>query len=122
MRDRIIDRRGQQRRHLLYYLDVFDNVSGKLLGQLGDITTDGLLLISSAPLQIKEDGEEREMKVKLPENRGFGSDYLEMKVKACWTSPDFNPDLFCTGFQFLNPDEKMQQVVGRLIKILGFRE
>jgi len=122
MRERILDRRGQQRRHLVFYLDVFDAETGAILGQLGDITTGGMLLISDSPLAIKEEGELRSLKVMLPKAGGFTGGELIVRVKTCWTSPDFNPDLYCTGFQYVDPDDELFLIVNRLIGLLGFRE
>ena len=119
MNDQIQDRRESGRRHLLYYLDVIDESTGELLGQLGDITPDGLLVISSQPLGMEE---ERNLRVKLPRVREFSNADLVVRVAPCWKSPDVNPDLFCSGFQFVDPDDGVRNNVEQLIRILGFRD
>ena len=122
MKERILDRRGLERRHLLYYLDVHDEESGTRLGQLGDITTDGLLIISDLPLKGLKEDEVRLLRIKSLNVEGFFSEDLVIKGKCCWAGLDFNPDLHCTGFQFIESDDELKKLVTRLIRLLGFRE
>ena len=44
------DQRKLKRRHLIYYLRVFDAESGDVLGHIIDIHTEGFLLISEHPI------------------------------------------------------------------------
>lgn len=119
MKERINDRRSLRRRHLLFYLDVVDRKSGTVLGQLGDISMDGMLLIARDPLPRNE---VYEIAIKLPRMRGFSQDEIDMTVESRWISPDTNPDLQCTGCQVVDMDEQNRVLVNHLIQVLGFQE
>jgi hypothetical protein len=113
------DRREKHRRHLLLYLDVCDEESGQTLGRLGDVTAEGLLVLSPGPLPLDY---ERTVRVKFPAVRHFGGPDLVARVLPCWARPDVNPELFGTGFRFVEPDEKVLQQVRYLVERLGFAD
>ena len=58
------ERRHFKRRHLIYYLRVFNRKTGDLLGHLVDVTRDGIMLINEdhVPLDIEMD-----LRMSLPE-------------------------------------------------------
>mgnify|MGYP000876404845 CR=1 FL=1 len=113
------DRRERRRRHLLLYLDVLDEDTGKILGQLGDITPEGLLILAPGPLPLDS---ERTVRVKFPEVRHFGGPDLVVRVRPCWSGPDVNPEHSGTGFRFVEPDEKLLHQVRYLVERLGFTD
>ena len=51
----VTDRRKLLRRNLSYYMRVLDEVSGKLIGHLSDISTGGFKLDCSRPVPLKKD-------------------------------------------------------------------
>ena len=113
------ERRGLKRRHLVFYLDVLDRTSGRVIGQLGDISIDGLLVISREQLPENFSCPAR---IALPDVRGFHGGFLELGIRECWRSPDVNPDLFCTGFTLENPSAEDIGVINSLVQALGFRD
>lgn len=119
MKERINDRRSLRRRHLLFYLDVVDRKTGQVMGQLGDISTDGLLIIAKDPLPRNEI---YEVAIRLPRMRGFSQDNVNMTVESRWISPDSNPDLSCTGCQVVDIDDQNRVLVDHLIEVLCFQE
>ena len=46
------DRRTIKRRHLIYYLRVWDSDSGEMIGHVVDITTEGMMLIGEKKLPL----------------------------------------------------------------------
>jgi hypothetical protein len=80
--------RSLKRRHLIYYLRVFDRSSGKLVGHLVDVTTQGMMLISEAPLP---DEAEFELRMDLPPGL-FAMDTWEVTARRTSIRPSGTPD------------------------------
>ena len=54
MAGKLGEQRKMQRRHLIYYLEAIDMDTGKPIGFLVDITTNGIMLMSEAPIEINK--------------------------------------------------------------------
>lgn len=110
--------RTLKRRHLIYYLEVHDDETGELLGNLVDITTEGLKLVSKAPLQAKK---LFKMRMNLPEGY-FGEKELRFEAMSMWSSNDINPDFYDTGFNAPDLDSKVKNIILTLIALMGFND
>ncbi len=110
--------RTLKRRHLIYYLEVYDEDSGELLGHLVDITTRGIKLVSKQAIPTDR---EFNMLMTLPE--GYFKDYLiHFQGRALWSGNDVNPDFYDTGFEVTNLDKEVRTIIIKLINWLGFNE
>ncbi len=91
---RVTRRRARKRRHLFYYLKVFDGLTGRLLGHLVDLSPAGMLLVVRDPVAI---GADYRLRLQLPEACG---DRHELIVDARSVScrRDAAPD--CWGVSF----------------------
>ena len=112
------DARGLRRRHLIFYLEVFDDTSGTLLGHLVDITTKGIKLVSKEPIAV---GKSFTMRMRLPEDR-FEGRTLCFQGTSRWSSNDVNPDFYDTGFQTEGLDRDTVDTIHDLIESLGFSD
>lgn len=112
------EKRILKRRHLIYYLRVFDRVTGQLLGHLVDITPEGVMLISEQPLATDAT---YALKLDLPADT-FGKETVEFEARALWSRPDVNPSFHDTGFQMLTVAEADERVIRRLITEYGFHD
>ncbi len=112
------DLRKLKRRHLIYYLEVFDNKSGKLLGHLADLTTEGIKLVSREPIPT---GEEFTLKMIVPHDT-LDTDELVFTAASLWCRPDVNPDFHATGFAAPDLDEATKELFTRLIQLMGFND
>ncbi|MEE8360861.1 MAG: hypothetical protein V3R71_01840 [Gemmatimonadales bacterium] len=110
--------RSLKRRHLIYYLRVFDRSSGKLVGHLVDVTTRGMMLISEAPLPTEA---EFELRMDLPADL-FKSEAWEVSVRSIWSRPDVNPAFWDTGLQFLGFTRHDELVVSDLVTYYGLND
>lgn len=93
------ERRKHKRRNSIFYIKVFDNKTGKIVGRLVDITTGGMMLVSERPLKI---GTVSKYRMPLPEKIHDVSE-ITFEAKSVWNGPDVNTDFFDTGFQFVEP-------------------
>ncbi len=113
------EERTLRRRHLIFYLEVFDVESGDLVGHVVDITTKGVKLVSREPL---ETGKDFKLRMALPEGY-FTQKELEFEAKSLWCTNDVNPDFFDTGFEFSDTiDSQAADVILTLIEDLGFNQ
>lgn len=112
------DGRTLKRRHLIYYLEVYDEDSGELLGHLVDLTTRGIKLVSKNRIEIDRD---YRMRMVLPEGY-FKESILHFEGRAVWSGNDVNPDFFDTGFDVANLNKEVRKVIIKLINWLGFND
>ena len=119
MNNRMHERRVLKRRHLVVYLDVVDRMTGTVLGQLGDISVEGLLVISRTVISADKTWS---LRVALPDLRGYRGEFLDVDGLPCWSSVDINPELVCTGFSFVDLDDAGREKILSLIQVLGFRD
>ena len=112
------DGRTLKRRHLIYYLEIFDEDSGELLGHLVDITTRGIKLVGKKALAINRD---YRMRMTLPEGY-FKENVIHFEGRALWSGNDVNPDFYDTGFEVANLAKDVRKIIIKLINWLGFNE
>ena len=95
----IAERRKLLRRNFSYYMRVMDEVTGKLVGHLSDISTNGFKLDSSKPIPIKAD-----FKLRIDQTGEISNkSYLSFSARAIWCQLDqFDPNLYNVGFQIVN--------------------
>ena len=110
--------RGLKRRHLIYYLEVYDDLTGILLGHLVDITTEGIKLVSKAPI---EKGKIFRLRMQLPEDY-FDEKVLRFEATSQWSSNDVNPDFFDTGFRVTWKDKRAREIIAGLVEQFGFND
>jgi hypothetical protein len=111
------EKRRFKRRHLIYYLDVFDTETGQRVGQLVDITTKGIMLTSQFP--IKSNIIFR-LKMALPE-RINGHKQIVFDAKSLWCDRSVKPGFYDIGFQFLNISLKNIRIIENLIFDFSFQ-
>ncbi|MEW6221389.1 MAG: PilZ domain-containing protein [Thermodesulfobacteriota bacterium] len=112
------EKRSLKRRHLIFYLEVFDDRTGQYLGHLVDITTKGIMLVSKDPI---ETGETRLLRMILPEEFA-GRTHLVFEAKSVWSGKDINPDFYDTGFEVANLSLAAKRYIQGLIEQMGFND
>ncbi len=112
------DRRTLHRRHLIYYLKVFERDTDELLGHLVDITEEGLMIVSD---NCGEEGKLIKMKMLLPREIE-GKEQIEFDARSMWCRKDVNPSLWGIGFKFEYVDVLSRQIIFELIHEFGFSD
>ncbi len=113
------EKRRQKRRHLVYYLEVFDRKSGKPLGRLADLSAEGLLLLTEKELAP---GKKLDLDVRVPQVPGLQSEKLHLKAVVRWSGHDKNPALRCAGCQFSRVSPEDEAVIDLLFKLVAFED
>ncbi len=104
------------RRHLIYYLEVYDIETGKQLGHLVDITTRGIKLVSKETIPLEQTFI---MKLMLPTGY-FKEKEIHFEAKSLWSSNAVNPDFFDTGFEVTSLSTEERQIIRKLVEQIGF--
>ena len=112
------DRRGIKRRHLIFYLRVWETGSDRLLGHVVDITTEGMMLIGDAPIPS---GREYALEVRLPDTEGELK-ALHFKAISRWSDNDVNPAFYDSGFEFLEKTPQDIEAIRQMVDAYGFQD
>lgn len=107
-----------KRRHLIYYLRIYDRKTEVLIGHLADITTDGIMLVSEEPIKAES---VFNFKMTLPAEIE-GSRDITFDAFSVWCKKDVNPDFYATGFKISNIEARDIELIEILIDSFGFRD
>ncbi|MBA3003339.1 MAG: PilZ domain-containing protein [Desulfurivibrio sp.] len=110
--------RTLKRRHLVYYLEVYDDEANELLGHLVDLTTSGLKLVSKQRIPTNRNYKLRMM---LPEGY-FSQKDLYFEAQSMWSANDINPDFYDTGFAAPKIDPAAQNIIRDLVSQVSFND
>lgn len=111
-------RRKLKRRHLIYYLRIYDQSSSCLLGHLVDINTAGIKLMSENLIEV---GKSFKCEIVLPTEFG-GHKRIVFDAYSIWCKKDINPDFYATGFEISNISRDDINLIEVLIDEFGFRD
>ena len=105
-----------ERKHLVFYLRVFEKDSGKLLGYVVDMTPEGMMLISENPIEKNAD-------FQVMMDIGDSSEKqqpLEFKATSIWSKRDLNPKFYAVGFHIYDISEDTIKEIEMLVNDFGF--
>lgn len=114
----MVEKRRAKRRHIIYYLRVFDQNNDQLVGQLVDITTSGMKLVSENSI---EPDTYYELRMVLPEEIDKKKE-ITFAVKSMWCKRDVNPNFYSIGFEFEDIATEDINIVKNLIYDFSFRD
>jgi len=112
-----MEKRAATRRHLVFYLRIFDGMSSRVLGHLMDISPSGLMILSDEQVAVNE---EYRLRMRLPKEISEEHNEILFGAVSRWCRPDENPDFYVTGFQIQEMDNKTKELVQHLIEEFGF--
>ncbi len=112
------EKRKAKRRHIIYYLRVFDRKTDQLIGQMVDITTNGMKLVSKSAIEPETS---LELRMVLPEEIDNQTEIL-FDAKSLWCKRDINPNFFSVGFEFIRISPEDVNIIKNLIYEFSFRD
>ncbi len=112
------ERRRTKRRELLLFLPVYDLDNDEPLGHLADITPGGIMLFSQKCIEL---GKKYAMQIRIEDLRNAliykeaegKSETLKFVARSRWIA--INPDLYRTGFMFIDISPEAQGTVEHII-------
>lgn len=108
--------RSIERHQLPYYLKVFNRITDKPMGYIGNVSLDGMLLISQLPMLV---GARFDMRLKIP-----GHDaphYIDFSATCQWCREDVTPGCLDSGFALVAPPADYVEMVDALRHYFSFR-
>ena len=112
------EKRRAKRRHLIYYLKVYDRSNDTLIGQVGDITTEGLMLVTEGPMASNLFFQ---LRLLLPDEIE-GKHEISFDAKTMWCKKDINPKFFNVGLKLINIEAKHLEIIRNLIYDYSFQD
>lgn len=112
------EKRTQKRRSSIYYLEVFDVDTGKQLGRLVDITTEGLMLISEEPTPTNVP---LKCRMVLPAEI-LGRTNIIFEATCKWCRKSVNPELYEAGYRSIIADPGDIDAIEMLIQRFAFND
>jgi hypothetical protein len=112
------ERRQIKRRHLLYYLRVYNAQSGRLLGHLVDISPGGVMVMSQNRRKL---GRTVTLRMVMP-TQPRRAKLLEFEATVKWCRKDVNPDFWDTGFEATGLTRRQAAELETLVDDYGFRD
>ena len=113
------EKRKLKRHHLIFNLEITDEKTGKVLGYLGDLNTEGLLILTNDPIPLNK---HYRIYLALPKNNDFDKDKIPLGLKTLWRTKDENPEIMDTGCEFTDVAPKDYTIINELIEFLGFKD
>lgn len=111
----MMDRRKFTRRHLIFYLRVFDE-NNILLGYLLDISEGGILMMSETEIP---EGRKVKLSIKLPKEINEG-DTLHFTGLVKRVNKDINENFYDIGIEILEKDKNYTEILHKLVDFCGF--
>lgn len=105
-----------ERHQLSCFLQVFNRLTDKPIGFLGNVSEAGLMLISQLPMMVDVDFE---LRLKIPKADG---DFQGVDITATclWSHEDINPQHYDSGFSVLEASDEYRQLISALLNYFSF--
>lgn len=105
-----------ERHQLPYFLQVFNRVTDKPIGFLGNVSEGGLMLISQLPMMTDVDFE---LCLKIPTALGEFQT-IDLTATCLWSHEDVNPQHYDSGFHVQRAPEAYTQLINALLQYFSF--
>ena len=114
---RMFTDRRIERHQLPYFLRVYNSVTDKPIGFLGNVSEDGLMLISQLPMML---GAEFRLRLKIPASDGC-QQVIDLNACCLWCQEDATPLHYDAGFSLQCPPPEYGQLVEALRQYFSFQ-
>jgi hypothetical protein len=117
MERKVKEKRYIKRHQLSYYLKVYNRKTGKPIGYLVNVSTEGMRLVSHIPLLTHS---VFQFRIKLPMEVG-GNKHIDFDALSCWCRPDVSPECFDTGFKVIDQSGGLEILCNALEDYFTFK-
>ena len=113
------ERRKLERKDLAFFTRLFDRETGQLLGNLGNLTSEGAMVITEVPLSIEK---VYRLHMELAE-RVFTRSHIDFEAVCLWRRPDeFVEHLYNAGFRFVRIDPPDLEIIDQITRRFALRD
>ena len=106
------EQRNLKRQNFIIDLEVIDMESNQIIGDVGDITPEGLMLVSEQPI---EESKRFKFKIAFPEDAEIKMQ-IEFEAESIRCVRTIHESIFTTGFKIENPDSENLLSINKMIK------
>ncbi|QAY88442.1 PilZ domain-containing protein [Pseudomonas arsenicoxydans] len=106
-----------ERHQLPYFLRVFNSVTDKPIGFLGNVSADGLMLISQLPMMV---GVDFDLRLKIPASNGC-QQVIDLTACCLWCHEDATPHHYDAGFSLQRAPPEYEQLMQALKQYFSFQ-
>ena len=106
------EKRKMVRREIMFYSRVFDRKTGKHLGYLGNLTVDGLMIISEEPVEPEV---QFDLRIELPEDI-YPKNDITLCADSLWCDADIDPKYFNVGLQIVSCEQQDLDLIEMVVK------
>lgn len=111
------DQRCISRHQLSGFLQVYNRHTGKPIGYLGNLSRQGMMLISTLPMLL---GARFELQLKLPAATGTELQLLDFTARSHWSRPDATPGHYDSGFSIIENQQAFADLARALERYFSF--
>ena len=105
------DRRKSERQHLVHYLRIYERTTGGEIGNLLNVTVEGISMLRFEPLRIRTP---LKMRMDFPE-KFEGKTEMEFDGRVVWCRFNSEYDMFAIGFRIYDITDAEKQLFQHLI-------
>ncbi|QJI30662.1 PilZ domain-containing protein [Pseudomonas sp. ADAK18] len=105
-----------KRHQLPCFLQVFNRLTDRPIGYLGNVSEEGLMLISHLPMMVDVDFE---LRLKIPGPEG-DVHAVDLTATCLWSHEDINPRHYDSGFSILRAPVEYGQLINALLQYFSF--
>lgn len=106
------EQRKLQRRNFILDFAVQNQKTGEIIGDLGDITTEGLMLVSEEEIEADKTFQ---LRISMPEEAEEELDIV-FKARSIRCQETIHESIFTTGFSLVDLDEETREKIEYLIR------
>ncbi len=109
----LYEQRQLVRKELIYYLKITDRQTGAELGRLGDLHSQGMLVLSEKPLAVEK---QYSISLELPKAlQTSRQNSLDFECEALWTRPGPKNNTYHeSGVRFLSVGDRELEMIAKL--------
>ncbi|MGF6151785.1 hypothetical protein QFZ84_002769 [Pseudomonas fluorescens] len=105
-----------ERHQLPYFLRVFNSITDKPVGFIGNVSDDGLMLICPLPMMV---GAAFDLRLKIPASEG-SVQVIDLRARCLWCREDVTPHHYDAGFEVQRAPPEYGQLVSALHQYFSF--
>ena len=115
-RTHMFTHRRIERHELTCFLQVFNRITDKPIGFLGNASEQGLMLISHLPMMVDADFD---LCLKIP---GADGEFhiIDLTATCLWSHEDINPLHYDSGFRVVQACDEYVQLINALVNYFSF--
>jgi len=107
------NQRKESRKKLVAFTPVYDLLQRTLLGYIGDLTPQGMMVIGERPVELNK---------YLTLDLELLSTRVSISSRAAWCRPDESPSYFNIGFEFIDISTENAKMIDAILERYQFRQ